>query len=45
MDSELIECRKDGQFVHSRVVPETIAEYSAALAKMAGRAKPARAAK
>jgi ArsR family transcriptional regulator, arsenate/arsenite/antimonite-responsive transcriptional repressor len=45
MDSELIECRKDGQFVHSRVVPETIAEYSAALAKMAGRANPARAAK
>ena len=45
MDSELIQCRKDGQFVHSRVVPETIAEYSAALAKMAGRAKPARAAK
>jgi len=45
MDSELIECRKDGQFVHSRVVPETIAEYSAALAKMAGRGKPASAAK
>jgi ArsR family transcriptional regulator len=45
MDSELIECRKDGQFVHSRVVPETIAEYSAALAKMAGRAKPVRTAK
>jgi len=45
VDSELIECRKEGQFVHSRVVPETIAEYSAALAKMAGRAKPARAAK
>ena len=45
MDAALIECRKDGQFVHSRVVPETIAEYSAALAKMAGRAKPARAAK
>lgn len=45
MDSELIECRKDGQFVHSRVVRETIAEYSAALAKMAGRAKPARRAK
>jgi ArsR family transcriptional regulator, arsenate/arsenite/antimonite-responsive transcriptional repressor len=45
MDAELIECRKDGQFVHSRVVPETIADYSAALAKMSGRAKPARTAK
>jgi Predicted transcriptional regulators len=40
MDARLIECRKDGQFVHSRVVPETIAEYSAALAKIAGRGKP-----
>jgi DNA-binding transcriptional ArsR family regulator len=50
MDAALIECRKDGQFVHSRLVPETIVEYSAALAKMAGhaklgRAKPGRAAK
>jgi ArsR family transcriptional regulator len=44
-DAGLIECRKDGQFVHSRVVPGTIAEYSAALAKIAGPAKPARAAK
>jgi ArsR family transcriptional regulator, arsenate/arsenite/antimonite-responsive transcriptional repressor len=35
MDAELIECRRDGQFVHSRVVPETIAEYSRALAQMA----------
>ena len=35
IDAELIECRKDGQFVHSRVVPETIAEYSAALARLA----------
>ena len=42
-DNELI--RKNGQFVHSRVVPETIAEYSAALTKIAGRAKPARTAK
>lgn len=38
-DAGLVECRKDGQFVHSRVVPETIADYSAALAKMAGRGK------
>lgn len=39
IDAELIDCRKDGQFVHSRVVPETIADYSAALARMAGRGK------
>ena len=35
LDAKLIECRKDGQFVHSKVVPETIAEYSQALAQMA----------
>jgi ArsR family transcriptional regulator len=45
MDAKLIECRKDGQFVHSRVVPETIAEYSTALAKIAGCANRARAPK
>ena len=35
LDAKLIECRKEGQFVHSRVVPQTIAEYSRALAQMA----------
>jgi len=44
-DAGLIECRKDGQFVHSRAVPETVAEYSAALAKIVGGEKPARTAK
>ena len=44
-DAGLIECRKDGQFVHSRAVPETIAVYSAALARIAGRGKAGRAAK
>jgi len=39
LDANLIECRKDGQFVHSRVVPETIAEYSAALLRLAGKGK------
>jgi len=29
---ELIECRKEGQFVHSRTIPETIAEYTESLA-------------
>jgi ArsR family transcriptional regulator, arsenate/arsenite/antimonite-responsive transcriptional repressor len=34
-DAGLIECVKDGQFVHSRTVPETIKAYSQALARMA----------
>jgi len=42
MDAGLIECRKDGQYVHSRVVPETIAEYSAALARIARSGKSPR---
>ncbi len=29
---ELIECHKEGQFVHSRTIPETIAEYTESLA-------------
>ena len=31
----LIKCRKEGQFVYSRTVPATIAEYGAALARIA----------
>ena len=42
MDAELIECEKKGQFVHSRTMPETVAEYTAALSKIA---KPSRKAK
>lgn len=34
-EAGLIECRREGQFVYSEVVPETIEEYSQALAKMA----------
>jgi ArsR family transcriptional regulator, arsenate/arsenite/antimonite-responsive transcriptional repressor len=34
-DAELIECRREGQFVYSRTRPETIAEYGAALALVA----------
>jgi len=33
-DAELIECQKQGQFVHSRAMPETIAEYAEALAQL-----------
>ena len=35
-DAKLIACRREGQFVYSEVVPETIAEYTSALAKIAG---------
>lgn len=35
-DAGLVECRREGQFVHNRAVPETIAEYSRALKRMAG---------
>ena len=34
-DAGLIVCRKEGQFVHSCVVPETMADYARALAAMA----------
>jgi ArsR family transcriptional regulator len=34
-DAGLIECRRKGQCVHNRAVPETVAEYSRALVRMA----------
>lgn len=34
-DAGLVECRKEGQFVHNRIVPETLSEYSKALARLA----------
>ncbi len=37
----LIECRRNGQFVHNLALPKTIAEYSRALARMAGGKKNA----
>ena len=33
-EAGLIACRREGQFVHSQAVPETIAAYSRALAKI-----------
>lgn len=39
-DAGLIECRKEGQFVHSRALPKTIAAYRAALARLAGQRRP-----
>src|ERR1700674_4294911 len=34
-EARLITCRRDGQFVYSEAVPETIAAYARALAKIA----------
>jgi ArsR family transcriptional regulator, arsenate/arsenite/antimonite-responsive transcriptional repressor len=39
-EAGLIECRREGQFVHNRSVPETIEAYSRALAKLARTKKP-----
>lgn len=41
-EAGLIACRRKGQFVYSEAVPETIAAYSRALAKIARPAKKAR---
>ena len=46
LDAGLIECRRKGQFVHSRTVGKTIERYSAALVVMARanrKARPGRA--
>jgi len=43
LDSGLIECRRKGQCVQSRVLPETIAEYSRALLRLSrGKKRPTR---
>ena len=34
-EARLIDCRREGQFVYSEAVPETIAAYARALAKIA----------
>ena len=41
-EAELISCRRQGQFVYSEAIPETIAAYTQALAKMARGKKAAR---
>jgi DNA-binding transcriptional ArsR family regulator len=41
-DAELIECIKDGQFVRSRTVPETIVEYTESLARLSKGSRGAR---
>jgi ArsR family transcriptional regulator, arsenate/arsenite/antimonite-responsive transcriptional repressor len=37
VDAGLVECRREGQCVHSRAVPTTIQEYARALARISGR--------
>lgn len=39
-EAGLIECRREGQFVINAPVPKTIEEYTRALTKMMGAAKP-----
>ena len=34
LEAGLIECRREGQFVHNRAIPETIREYTQALARL-----------
>jgi ArsR family transcriptional regulator len=41
-EAGLIACRRQGQFVYSQAVPETITAYVRALAKIADGGKPAR---
>ena len=38
-EAGLIDCRREGQFVYSEAVPETIAAYALALGKMAQKRK------
>src|SRR2546427_11656465 len=41
-EAKLITCRREGQFVYNQAVPETIAAYTRALAKIAGCKKTTR---
>jgi ArsR family transcriptional regulator len=41
-DAGLIQCCRRGQFVHNSVVPQAIAEYSRALARLAQGKKPSK---
>ncbi len=41
-EAGLIACRREGQFVYSRAIPETITAYTRALAKIARGKKTAR---
>src|SRR6266478_2894164 len=41
-EAGLVECKREGQFVYSQAVPETIEAYTSALTKIAGGKKSAR---
>ena len=41
-EAGLIACRREGQFVYSETVPETIAAYTQSLTKIAARRKKSR---
>ena len=41
-EAKLISCWREGQFVYNQAVPETIAGYTSALAKIAGGIKATR---
>lgn len=41
-EAGLIDCRREGQFVYSQAVPETIKAYTQALTKLARGKKPGR---
>lgn len=41
-DAGLVQCKREGQFVYSHSVPETLHAYTRALAKMAGAKKTKR---
>ena len=41
-EAKLITCRREGQFVYNQSIPETIAAYTRALAKIAGGVKGTR---
>lgn len=41
-EAGLVECRRQGQFVYSCIVPEVLTEYTRALAKLAGKKRNTR---
>jgi ArsR family transcriptional regulator len=42
VEADLIACHREGQFVRSRVVPETIQEYARTLSRIVQPRKPAK---
>jgi ArsR family transcriptional regulator len=40
-EANLIECRREGQFIYNRALPETVHEYTRSLVGIAGKRKAA----